>query len=153
MNRFQTILVTTDLSDTSKFAIGPALDLARSFGSRLIVLYVVEDQLPAYMDEFTAVPIDTILETQTQRAKESLDRFVGSNFPDDVAVDAVVVHGVAHIEIVHVASERNADLVVMATHGRGFVSHALFGSTTERVVRKAPCPVLTIREERGSTGA
>ncbi len=148
MTRFRTILVTTDLSDTSRFAIAPALDLARCFDARLIVVYVVEDQLPAYMDEFTAVPIDTILETQTQRAKESLDRFVADAFPEEVSVDAVVVHGVAHLEIVHVAAERGADLIVMATHGRGFVSHALFGSTTERVIRKAPCPVLTIREER-----
>ena len=151
MTRFQTILVTTDLSETSRFAIGPALDLARCFDSRLIVVHVVEDQLPAYMDEFTAVPIDTILETQTQRAKESLDRFVGQWFPAEIAIDAVVVHGVAHLEIARVASERNADLIVMATHGRGFVSHALFGSTTERVVRKAPCPVLTIREEHGKS--
>jgi len=150
MTPFQTIVVTTDLSETSALAFEPAIDLAKCFGSRLVVVHVVEDQLPAYMDEFTAVPIDTILETQSRRARESLDRFLDERLPEGVDAERVIVHGVAHIEIVRVAEERSADLVVMATHGRGFVSHALFGSTTERVVRKAPCPVLTIREPRAA---
>lgn len=153
MAPFRTIVITTDLSDTSALAFEPALDLAGCFGSRLVAVHVVEDQLPAYMDEFTAVPIDTILATQTQRAKESLERFLGEHVPKDRTCEPVVVHGVAHLEIVRVADEQDADLIVMATHGRGFVSHALFGSTTERVVRKAPCPVLTIRESRGGRGA
>jgi nucleotide-binding universal stress UspA family protein len=52
--------------------------------------------------------------------------------------------GVPHLEIVRAAEERHADLVVMATHGRGFFSHAFLGSTTERVIRRAPCPVLVV---------
>jgi len=148
MSPFKKILMTTDLSETSALAVEPATDLAKCFGSHLLMLYVVEDQLPAYMDEFTAVPIDTILETQTTRAKESLARFVGEHVPEGTEVETHIVHGVAHLEIVRVAEERDVDLIVMATHGRGFMAHALFGSTTERVVRKAPCPVLTIRERR-----
>jgi nucleotide-binding universal stress UspA family protein len=50
------------------------------------------------------------------------------------------------MEIVRLAEERQADLVVMATHGRGFISHAILGSTAERVLRRAPCPVLIVRE-------
>lgn len=150
MSPFQTILITTDFSDTSALALDPALTLAGRFGSRLIVVHVVEDQLPAYMDEFTAVPIDTILETQTKRARESLDTFLDDRLPSDVEAERIVTHGIAHLEILRLAEENGADLIVMATHGRGFVSHALFGSTTERVIRKAPCPVLTIREARES---
>lgn len=146
MGSFHKILVTTDLSETSARAFPHAVELARAFGAQVVVLHVVEDQLPAYMDEFTAVPIDTILETQTRRAAESLDRFLEEHLPADVPREAVVAHGIAHLEIPRIAAERGADLIVMATHGRGFVSHALFGSTTERVVRKAPCPVLTIRD-------
>lgn len=145
MSPFRKILVTTDFSETSARAFGPAIDLARCFGSELVVVYVVEDQLPAYMDEFTAVPIDTILDTQTRRARESLDRFLEGVIPSGFEVESRVVHGVAHLEILRVAEETATDLIVMATHGRGFVSHALFGSTTERVIRKASCPVMTIR--------
>jgi nucleotide-binding universal stress UspA family protein len=148
MSSFRTILITTDFSDTSALAFDPALSIAGRFGSRLIIVHVVEDQLPAYMDEFTAVPIDTILDTQTQRARESLAKFVESHVPAGTTAEQFVEHGVAHLEIVRVAEENDVDLVVMATHGRGFVAHAVFGSTTERVIRKAPCPVLTIREAR-----
>jgi nucleotide-binding universal stress UspA family protein len=149
MSRFRTVLITTDLSETSVRVLEPALALVEQFGADLIVVYVVEDQLPAYMDEFTAVPIDSILETQTQRARTDLERFLARWLPEGVKADPVIVHGVPHLEILRVAEERNVDLIAMATHGRGFVSHALFGSTTERVVRKAPCPVLTVR---GTTG-
>ncbi len=151
MSLFDTILITTDLSDTSVLAFGPGLDLARKFGSRVLVVHVVEDQLPAYMDEFTAVPVDAILEAQTRRATDDLEKFLQAHLPKDVEAERIVVHGVAHLEIARVAEERNVDLICMATHGRGFVAHALFGSTTERLLRKAPCPVLTIREPRKSS--
>ena len=146
MKDLRTILVTTDLSETSALAFEAAATLARKFGAAVIVVYVVEDQLPAYMDEFTAVPIDTILEAQTERAKRELEAFLAEKLPEDLETDRVIVHGVAHLEVLRVAEERAADLIVMATHGRGFISHALFGSTTERVVRKASCAVLTVRD-------
>ena len=148
MATFKKILVTTDLSETSALAFEPACELAAAFGAEMLVVHVVEDQLPAYMDEFTAVPIDTILNTQTRRATESLDQFLAAHLPEGARVESLVAHGIAHLEIPRIAEERGVDLIVMATHGRGFVSHALFGSTTERIVRKAPCPVLTIRERR-----
>jgi nucleotide-binding universal stress UspA family protein len=146
MTKIETVLLTTDLSETSVLAFRPAKMLADRFGADIVVVYVVEDQLPAYMDEFTAVPVDTILEAQTRRARKDLDTFLDRELPDIPAGDRVVAHGVAHIEILRVAEERDADLIVIATHGRGFVAHALFGSTTERVLRKAPCPVLTVRD-------
>ena len=62
------------------------------------------------------------------------------------SVDRTVVVGTPHVEIVRLAEERNVDLVVMATHGRGFISHAILGSTTERVLRRAPCPILIVRD-------
>ena len=146
MTKIETVLLTTDLSETSVLAFRPAKMLADRFGAKIVVVYVVEDQLPAYMDEFTAVPVDTILEAQTRRARKDLDAFLDQRLPDIPVGDRVVAHGVAHIEILRVAEERDVDLIVIATHGRGFVAHALFGSTTERVLRKAPCPVLTVRD-------
>ena len=149
--KIETVVLTTDLSDTSALAFDPAVTLAERFGASIVVVYVVEDQLPAYMDEFTAVPVDAILEAQTRRARKDLDAFLDERLPSIPADNRVVAHGVAHLEILRVAEERGADLIVIATHGRGFVAHALFGSTTERVLRKAPCPVLTVRDP-GSGG-
>lgn len=148
MMKIETVLLTTDLSDTSVLAFDPAVTLAQRFGAKVVVVHVVEDQLPAYMDEFTAVPVDSILEAQTRRARKDLDEFLDARLPEIPADDRVIAHGVAHLEILRVAGERKADLIVMATHGRGFVAHALFGSTTERVLRKAPCPILTVRDPK-----
>ena len=69
---------------------------------------------------------------------------MGRDLGNDVEV--TVADGIAHLEIVRIAEERQVDMIVMATHGRGFISHALMGSTTERVLRRAPCPVLVVRD-------
>jgi nucleotide-binding universal stress UspA family protein len=142
---FQTILITTDFSEVSRRAVEPAVVLAEKFGSRILVLYVVEDRLPPFVDEYTGISLEEILKAHTERARKEMDRFVEQNLPGRPNVESLVVHGMPSSEIVRVAEDRRADLLVMATHGRGFVSHALFGSTTERVLRRAPCPVLTVR--------
>jgi nucleotide-binding universal stress UspA family protein len=66
--------------------------------------------------------------------------------PADQDVEPVALVGDAHVEIVRLAVDYRADLIVMATHGRGFVAHAVMGSTTERVLRTSPCPVLAVRD-------
>ena len=81
-----------------------------------------------------------------------LAELVDQRFAGRAEVVTEVPRGSPHIEIVRLAEERGADLIVMATHGRGFISHAILGSTTERVVRRAPCPVLVIRRPE-SAGA
>ncbi len=145
MDSFETIVVTTDFSETSKRAVPPALEIARRFGSRIVLLHVVEDRLPPFVDEFTAYPVEEVLESRIRRAQEELERFGRSCEGAGVEIERVVLHGTPHVEIAALAAERGVGLLVMATHGRGFISHAIFGSTTERVLRKAPCPVLTVR--------
>jgi len=146
MGEFKTILVTTDFSDTSKRALPPALRLAEKFGSKLVVVYVDEEKLPPLVVEYTAVGLDDILRDQEQRAAARLREFVAENLRGAGAIEARVATGVPHVEIVRIAEECGAGLIVMATHGRGFISHMLLGSTTERVLRRAPCPVLVVRE-------
>lgn len=145
MPGFQTILVTTDFSETSRDAFPPALELAKRLGAKVVVVHVVEDRLPPFVDEFTAIPLDAILDSQTKRANKDLDAFLRTI--DGLPADAerMVLHGTPHLEIVKAAESRSVDLIAIATHGRGFLTHALAGSTTERVVRRAPCPVLTVR--------
>ena len=72
---------------------------------------------------------------------------MAEHFLKHVEAEPLVAFGIPHKEIVDLAGKRSVDLIVMATHGRGFITHALFGSTTERVLRRAPCPVLTVRDQ------
>jgi len=148
MKDLRNILVTTDLSDTSTEAIEPALALARKFDASILVAYVEEDRLPPLVVEYVAVGIDDLLERQVSPAAERLDQFVRDNLQGYDDVEVTVEVGTPHIEIVRLAEERGVDLIVMATHGRGFISHAILGSTAERVLRRAPCPVLVVRDVR-----
>jgi nucleotide-binding universal stress UspA family protein len=154
MSEFDTVVVTTDFSLNSRRAFAPALAIARKFASSVIVVHVVEDRLPAFVDEFTAIPLEEILESQARRATQELARFLEPYADSGVRLTPVVLRGTPHLEIARLAAERRAGLVAMSTHGRGFISHALFGSTAERVVRRAPCPVMTVRgaESRDRAG-
>jgi universal stress protein A len=145
VSAFETILLTTDFSVLSARAVEPALAIADRFGSKIVVLYVVEDRLPPFVDEYTGISMEEILQAHTERARREMDRFVERNLPGPSEVETLVATGMPSTEVVRVAEERGVGLIVMATHGRGFVSHALFGSTAERVLRRAPCPVLTVR--------
>lgn len=144
MREIKTILVTTDFSDTAKAAFPWARDLARRFGAKLILAHVHEDRIPPFVVEYGQTSYAEILDRQRERAAEllvELARDLGEG------VETQVADGIAHDGIVRLAQERKVDMIVMATHGRGFISHALMGSTAERVVRRAPCPVLVMRDD------
>jgi nucleotide-binding universal stress UspA family protein len=145
MKPFETILVTTDLSDTSKSAFPLARELATKFGSKVLVVYVIEDVMPPFVGEYAQASIQGLLDDQQEIIEKELRSFAAAQVGPGIETETIVTAGVAHVEIVRLAGERKAGLVVMATHGRGFLGHALFGSTTERVLRRAPCPVLTVR--------
>jgi len=141
----KTILLTTDFSDTSKRAFPLARHLATTLGAKLALAYVEEDRLPPLTLEYTDIGIEEIVERQQQRAERELERLAKEEFAD-LDVKRTLSNGIPHREIVELAERLEADLIVMATHGRGFISHAILGSTTERVVRRAPCPVLVVRD-------
>jgi nucleotide-binding universal stress UspA family protein len=98
-----------------------------------------------------AVGLEEVQQRQQQAAHEELVKLAAEELGGDV--DCIVVAGTPHMEIARLAEERQPDLIVMATHGRGFFSHALIGSTTERVLRHAPCPVLVVRGTKGEITA
>ncbi len=146
-SQFKTILLTTDFSETSLRAFPAALLIAEKFEANLLLVYVEEDRLPPFAGELGTVRVGDILDMHRERAAKELDKLGEAQFGDRVEYETIVVPGVPHREVVRIAEEREADLIVIATHGRGFISHALFGSTTERVVRRASCPVLTVRAQ------
>ncbi len=140
------ILVPTDFSKHSENALKYAVAFAEKFGAELHLLHVVQDLAVFLPDAVTATPpmvppVDQI----TQAAREGLDRIIRANGLERFSAKPEVREGTPFAEVVRFAREMEIDLIVMATHGHTGLAHMLLGSTTEKVVRKAPCPVLTVR--------
>jgi nucleotide-binding universal stress UspA family protein len=144
MITLKTILVPTDFSECSDAAVKYGSALATTFGATLHLLNVVQDPytMPYGADGFVAPGQDMLGEWRAE-AKRRLEAEVPAGV-DSRAVIATRV-GSACPEIVRYAVDRHIDLIVLGTHGRGAIGHVLLGSVAERVVRTAPCPVLTVR--------
>jgi nucleotide-binding universal stress UspA family protein len=139
------ILCPIDFSDASRSALETAADLARRSGASLTLFHAYP--VPGYtFPDGSFVASSKMLEELADQAKRHLDEWKGIATGLGVAaVDAATAVGEPAHEIVAFAKEKGSDLVVVGTHGRTGLQHALMGSVAERVVRKAPCPVLTVR--------
>jgi nucleotide-binding universal stress UspA family protein len=139
------ILAPTDFSDHSKQAIVYALELARAFRAKLILLHVLE--VPLYpTGGFTPPGMAAMrLDAWERQARLDLAAVLSEGQAAQIEIIRRVVIGTASRTIIEVAEAEYVDLIVMATHGRSGFSHLFMGSVAERVVRLAPCPVLTIR--------
>jgi nucleotide-binding universal stress UspA family protein len=146
MEEIKKILVPIDFSDYSKKALQYSVQFAKSFGAGISLIYVIEPAV--YPADFSmgqvAVPAADM--DLHERAKEELKNLADSEISDDVEVEIILKTGKPYVEIIEAATEIDSDLIIIATHGHTGVEHLLFGSTAEKVVRKAPCPVLTLRE-------
>jgi len=142
MSGYATILASTDLSDPASAALRHAATLAEITGGSLIVTYVVDDRLPPLVLAHTP-DVDKLLAAHRDAAGTALDAYVARHLPGR-RVETVVRQGTVHEEIVALARERQADVIVVGMHGHGFVSHALAGSTAERVLHRTACPVLVV---------
>lgn len=135
----KTILHPTDFSDASEHARQMALELARDYGARLVLMHAVEP--PVYYGEFgvnfTAPP------DHLGTADDKLVGLAEEGAP--VTIEPLTVEGIAASEILRVATERHCDLVVIGSHGRSGLGRVLMGSVAEEVARKSPCPVLIVR--------
>ena len=135
------VLVPHDFGDTSKTAMDYAIALARMFNAVLDVLHVRDRADTVIPAQF---PRELYEELQTT-VRERLLRITALD-ETKPALDFHLRTGTAHAEILRFAKERRTDLIVMGTHGRRGVVHAVMGSVAETVVRTAPCPVLTVRK-------
>jgi nucleotide-binding universal stress UspA family protein len=141
------ILVATDFGEASEAAFNYGREFARSFKATLTVLHVAENVLTravgaeGYMATFPDLQRDI---------EEAAQKQVGALLSDEDRTDLgaasiVMTSNATALTITTYARETNVDLIIMGTHGRGAVAHLLMGSVAERVVRTAPCPVLTVR--------
>jgi nucleotide-binding universal stress UspA family protein len=140
------ILVPMDFSKHSHNALTYAAAFAEKFGAEIYLLHVVQN-LAVFFPDVVALttPPETSGEELAAAARSALERVVKESRPGDIKVHGEVRQGTPFYEIVRFAQEKNIDLIVMGTHGRTGLVHVLMGSVTEKVVRKAPCPVLTVR--------
>jgi nucleotide-binding universal stress UspA family protein len=139
MLAIKTILHPTDFSERSDFAFRLACALARDYGARLVILHVAEP--PAAVAAEGVLMLPPTIDLEPLRARLQQLR------PEDpkIMVEHCLVQGGAAEEILQVAQERKCDLIVMGTHGRTGLGRLLMGSVAEQVVRKASCPVLTVK--------
>lgn len=146
MIAMKTVLVPTDFSETSEVALRYGKAFARAFGAALHVVHVVQEPfaqpwaVEAYGFSLAAL--------QEEWQRDAATRLEGLLDPEERrALNAVLATLLGHpyVEILRYAKEREVDLIVLGTHGRGPLGHLVMGSVAERIVRKAPCPVLTVR--------
>jgi nucleotide-binding universal stress UspA family protein len=153
MDRVRKILAPTDFSDLSKVGIRYALEMARDTCAEVVVYHVIDfgeywtnnpRNIPQYGNIF-------------EDSRRLLDRFLAEHFADCidlVEVRQVVEIGTPYKNIVDKAATEAVDMIVISTHGRTGIDHLILGSVAEKVVARAPCPVLVIpRQEREATTA
>jgi universal stress protein A len=140
------ILVPVDFSAQSLKALHYALSFADQYGAQLTVLNVVEPAI--YPSELGYIPseIESLHENVMKNAKERLQELISKRLPGEILTEQQVRVGSPFLEIAAAAKEMEADLIVIATHGYTGLRHVFLGSTAERVLRHAPCPVLTVRQ-------
>lgn len=144
MTTIRTILCAYDFSETAELALAQALQLARRHDARLVVGHVVES-IP--VGTYTGIrPLESDLEIR-RLAQERLDEVVDGLRTDERRIEPCVRFGDPGAELVELAGDREADLLVIGTRGLTGVRHVLLGSTAEYVVRRAAMPVLTVHPE------
>ncbi len=139
------ILVATDFSEPATAALAYGRDLARQYGATLHVFFVEDDIISRYALDMTPMFTVDMQRDLVKAAQERLNALITDEDRRQLhAVAAVRASLSPAIEIVDYAKQHHIDLIIVGTHGRGAVGHFFLGSVAERVVRTAPCPVLTV---------
>lgn len=139
------ILVATDFSQHSRVALQYAAAFSKAFSAEVVLCHVLEkadflSQLPPVAEGYFP---PNLAELQEKHARVQCEQVLAAAGLSQARV--LLVHGNPAAEIARSAGEENADLVIVGTHGRGALAHILLGSVAEKIVRLAPCPVLTVR--------
>lgn len=144
------ILYPTDFSKYSLAALPLAMDLAQRYNAKLHFLHVIELEPEIFLEGGYIAPLlnQSLLnpDARENSAKEQLDKLAAEHCPNmtDNIIKKVIM-GKPFVEIIRYSREENIDLIVMGTHGHSALASMFMGNVTEKVVRKAPCPVLSVR--------
>jgi nucleotide-binding universal stress UspA family protein len=146
------ILHPTDFSECATQAEAVAIDLARKLDAELVLVQVLVET-PLYSEGFISRrQVQTVYDAQRKWSEETLEARAAKLRQSGIKTSWRVQMGAPHEEIVRTAEEEHAGMIVMGTHGRSGLNRALLGSVAERVIRLAPCPVLTVRQAKSGGG-
>jgi nucleotide-binding universal stress UspA family protein len=149
MVNIQNILVPTDFSDFSRYALNYAVGFAQAFKAKITLIHVTPerelDSIRQVSTYFEPGQLENLLKERESEDRKQLEEFIPAELKKGITVETIHKVGIPFLDIIKTAKQRGMDLIVIATHGRSGLSHMLFGSVAEKVVRQAPCPVLSIR--------
>jgi nucleotide-binding universal stress UspA family protein len=145
MNEIQKVLFATDFSENSEQAFDLALTFARKFDARLIVIHVINEPVDLRGFYVPHISFEKLEEEIADGAEKMMQKFCRTRIRDFQNYESVIANGVPYEEILKKAKAEQVSLIVMGTQGRKGLDHFLFGSTAESVVRRATCPVVTVR--------
>lgn len=144
------ILVPTDFSDCATTAQATAIDLARRLDGEIVLLHVLVEAT-LYAEGMPGAPnVRSVYDAQRKWAEAALDARAGELRGQGIKTSWRTATGIPFEEIVNIAAEERADMIVIGTHGRTGLNRVLLGSVAERAIRLAPCPVLTVRQPEAS---
>jgi len=144
MIELKKILYPTDFSDYASHALSYVLELAKKFDAEVLIIHVTCGSVfpVTYSIGVDFGDLDLQIQKAAKNHMRKIEERIGA---EGVKVSSELKAGEPFPEIVRCARRKVVDLIIMATHGHGAIKHMFLGSTAEKVVRKAPCPVLTIR--------
>jgi nucleotide-binding universal stress UspA family protein len=145
MRQFDKILTAIDFSENSDYAFDYALTLAKQFKAELTIMHVINEPIDLRGFYVPHISFEELEKDIAEGATKMMEKFCQTKLGDFTNYKTAIVSGIPYEEIIKKAEETSASLIVLGTHGRTGLDHLIFGSTAERVVRSAACPVLTIR--------
>ncbi|MEP9410596.1 MAG: universal stress protein [Candidatus Brocadia sp.] len=139
------ILFPTDFSECAEHALKYAISLATAYDAKLYVLHVITElNIPVGLGVST-YPLSEIYDAMEKEAQKKMQRLIPAQLQEKGKVENIIIRGTPFLEIIKTARKYDIDLITIATHGRTGLSHVFLGSTAEKVVRQAPCPVLCVK--------
>jgi nucleotide-binding universal stress UspA family protein len=143
--KVEKILFPTDFSEGSFHALPYAVDLARHYNAKLCILHVIYDIAKATNSHIPHISADELYKGMADWAQEEIGKCCIEDVRGLKDVKRVILKGIPYEEIIKFAEDEKIDIIVIGTYSRVGLERFLFGSTAERVVRRAPCPVMTVR--------
>ncbi|MBI5025171.1 MAG: universal stress protein [Nitrospirae bacterium] len=143
--KVEKILFPTDFSEGSYNALPYAVDLAKHYNAKLYILHVIYDVAKATGWYVPHIPMEELYKDMAAGAQKEMEKCCMEETRGFKNVEKIISRGIPHDEIIKFAKEKNIDMIVIGTHGRSGLDRIIFGSTAEKVVRGAPCPVMTVR--------
>jgi nucleotide-binding universal stress UspA family protein len=144
--KIKKILLTTDFSEYANYALSYAAEFANAFNAEIGLLHVIEPIIAPTDFTWENYDIAELEKKSREYTQQTLEKIIKEKIPENIKAYPIIRYGRSFDEIIRCSKEDKFDMIIMSTHGLTGISHILFGSTAEKVVRKSPVPVLTVRD-------